>query len=52
MLQFELLNNESSSGNEGFKGSYVIVDNVYLDWSTTVPPIKNSCIQDEINFSQ
>jgi hypothetical protein len=52
MLQFELLNNESSSGNEGFKGAYVIVDNGYLDWSTTVPPIKNSCVRDEINFSQ
>jgi DDE superfamily endonuclease len=44
MLQFELLNNESSSGNEGFKGAYVIADNGYLDWSTTVPRIKNSCV--------
>jgi hypothetical protein len=52
MLQFELLNKESSSGIKGFKGAYVIVDNGYLDWSTTVPPIKNSYVWDEINYSK
>ena len=52
MLQFELLDKKSSSGIKGFNGAYVIIDNGYLDWSTTVPPIKHSCIWDEINFSQ
>jgi hypothetical protein len=34
------------------KGAYVIVDNGYLNWSTTVPPMKNSCNRSEIRFSQ
>jgi hypothetical protein len=34
------------------KGGYVIVDNGYLNWSTTVPPIKHSCNRSEIRFSQ
>jgi hypothetical protein len=34
------------------KGAYVIVDNGYLNWSTTVPPIKNTCHRSEIRFSQ
>ena len=34
------------------KGAYVIVDNGYLNWSTTVPPIKHSCNRSEIRFSQ
>jgi hypothetical protein len=34
------------------KGAYVIVDNGYLDWSTTVPPMKNTCNRSEIRFSQ
>jgi hypothetical protein len=33
-------------------GAYVIVDNGYLDWSTTVPPIKKSNSRAEIRFSQ
>ncbi len=34
------------------KGAYVIVDNRYLTWSTTVPPLKNSMNQGEKRFSQ
>ena len=34
------------------KGAYVIVDNGYLEWSTTVPPVKNSCDRAELRFSQ
>ena len=34
------------------KGAYVIVDNGYLEWSTTVPPMKASCNRSELRFSQ
>lgn len=34
------------------KGAYVIVDNGYLTWSTTVPPLKDSMNRGEIRFSQ
>jgi hypothetical protein len=33
-------------------GAYVIVDNGYLNWSTTVPPMKDSSYRSEIRFSQ
>jgi hypothetical protein len=33
-------------------GAYVIVDNGYLEWSTTVPLLKSSCIRSELRFSQ
>ena len=33
-------------------GAYVIVDNGYLDWSTTVPPFKDSMNKSEARFSQ
>ena len=35
-----------------YKGCYVIVDNGYLSWSTTVPPIKSTCQRGEIRFSE
>jgi hypothetical protein len=34
------------------KGASVIVDNGYLTWSTTVPPLKNSMNRGEIRLSQ
>ena len=34
------------------RGAYVIVDNGYLEWSTTVPPLKASCNRSELRFSQ
>jgi hypothetical protein len=33
-------------------GAYIIVDNGYLQWPSTVPPMKNSCNRSEIRFSQ
>ena len=35
-----------------YRGPWLIVDNGYLNWSTTVPPIKRTCSQQEIRFSQ
>ena len=34
------------------KGAYVIVDNGYLRWPTTIPPMKNTCNRSELRFSQ
>jgi hypothetical protein len=34
------------------KGAYVIFENGYLEWSTTVPPLKSSCNRLELRFSQ
>ena len=34
------------------KGAYVIVDNGYLEWPTTVPPVKKSCDRAQLRFSQ
>ena len=35
-----------------YKGCYVIVDNGYLNWSVTVPPLKQTSVRSEIRFSQ
>ena len=35
-----------------YKGCYLIVDNGYLNWSVTVPPLKKSTVRSEIRFSQ
>ena len=37
---------------EKYKGAYVIVDNGYLKWSTTIPPMKTTSKRSEIRFSQ
>jgi hypothetical protein len=34
------------------KGCYVVVDNGYLQWPTTVPPYKHSTHRSELRFSQ
>ena len=34
------------------KGAYVIVDNKYLRWPATIPPMKDTCNRLEICFSQ
>jgi hypothetical protein len=34
------------------KGAYVIVDNAYLKWPITVPPLKHSMNCSELRFSQ
>jgi DDE superfamily endonuclease len=35
-----------------YKGAWLLVDNGYLRWPTTVPPFKESIHYDEIRFSQ
>jgi hypothetical protein len=49
-MTFELKSKEGSSIN--VKGAYVIVDNGYMEWSTTVPPLKDSMQRSEVRFSQ
>jgi hypothetical protein len=58
-MDFELRTRQGmTSDEEGddrilrLKGAYVIVDNCYLEWSTTVPPVKDSCNRSELRFSQ
>ena len=34
------------------KGAWFIVDNGFLDWSCTVPPMKHPVIYEEIEFSE
>lgn len=35
-----------------YSGAWFLVDNGYLDWATTVPPIKNPVTYEEIRFSE
>jgi hypothetical protein len=35
-----------------YRGAWVIVDNGYLNWPTTVPPMKTTCLRSEIRFSK
>jgi hypothetical protein len=35
-----------------YGGVWQIVDNGYLNWSTTVPPLKTSCNRSDIGFSK
>jgi hypothetical protein len=48
-MTFELKTKEGSSIN--VKGAYVIVDNGYMEWSTTVDPLKDSIHKLEVCFS-
>ncbi len=50
MMTFQCSTNQGKSIK--IKGAYVIVDNGYLDWSTTVPPFKDSMNKSEVRFSQ
>jgi hypothetical protein len=50
-ITFDLLD-KSGTKTIGMKGAYVIVDNGYLEWSSTIPPFKNSSSRSEIRFSQ
>ncbi len=47
-LTFELKTKQGSSIN--LKGAYFIVDIGYLEWSTTVPPLKDSIHKSEVRF--
>jgi hypothetical protein len=49
-MTFELKNTRGNSIK--MKVAYVFVDNGYLDWSTTVPPLKDSIKKSEVRFSQ
>lgn len=49
-MSFELF--KATGEKVKFSGAYVIVDNGYLEWSVTVPPLKNSSFRAEIRFSQ
>ncbi|KAI2511437.1 Plant transposon protein [Fragilaria crotonensis] len=49
-MSFELLDKHGKA--VCMKGAYVIVDNGYLQWSTTVPPFKDSSSRAEVRFSQ
>lgn len=54
MFQFELMDYDEDGNIVKIKhnGCYVIVDNGYLSWTITVPPLKNTTTQSEIIFSQ
>jgi hypothetical protein len=43
---------EDDVENVTIKGAYVIVDNGYLTWPTTMPPMKDTCNRSELRFSQ
>jgi DDE superfamily endonuclease len=50
MMTFELF--DANGKRIVMKGAYVIVDNGYLQWSTSVPPFKDSCSRKEVRFSK
>ena len=43
---------ESAVEDVKIKGAYVIVDNGYLAWPITIPPVKDTCNRSELRFSQ
>jgi len=53
-VTFELL--EHGTNNESvtvtYRGAWLMVDNGYLRWSTTVPPLKNTVNYSEIRWSE
>lgn len=49
-MTFKLKTKQRSSIN--VKGAYVIVDNGYMKWFTTVPSLKDSIHKSEVHFSQ
>jgi hypothetical protein len=51
---FELydIDNDGDVVKQKYSGAWIIVDNGYLNWATTVPPMKASCKRPEIRFSQ
>jgi hypothetical protein len=53
-LDFELLERTQDSDivTIKYKGCWFLVDNGYLNWATTVPPMKLSYSQKEIRFSE
>ena len=53
-VQFELYDKDRCGNVVRVKyvEAWLIVDNGYLNWATTVPPIKSSCSRPDIRFSQ
>ncbi len=53
-VSFELLerNAQGHINSARYKGPWLIVDNGYLNWSTTVPPLKVTADAKEIRWSQ
>jgi hypothetical protein len=52
---FELLENNPGTGRvtcRRYRGPWLIVDNGYLKWSTTIPPFKLSTMEKERRWSQ
>lgn len=52
--EFELfeLDNDGNLKTIKYTGAWFLVDNGYLDWSTTVPPMKDPLTYEEIRFSE
>ena len=53
--EFTLFEHDDTSGEiveRKYRGVWILVDNGYLDWPTTVPPIKRTFDQREIRWSQ
>jgi len=53
--QFTLLEKNSSNNSiieRQYKGAWLLVDNGYLEWSCTIPPMKTTISHDEIRFSE
>jgi hypothetical protein len=53
-VTLELYDNDSLGDvtKRKYKGAWLIVDNGYLNWPTTVPPMKTPCSWTNIRFSQ
>jgi hypothetical protein len=55
-MNMQQQSNNGAAGDDGvvkvrYQGAWVLVDNGYSNWSSTVPPIKSSCSRAEIRFS-
>lgn len=53
-VRFHLYDHDASGNviKQTYAGVWQIVDNGYLNWSTTVPPLKTSCNRSDIRFSK
>jgi hypothetical protein len=53
-VRFQLYDHDASGNvtKQMYCGVWQIVDNGYLNWSTTVPPLKTSCNRSDIRFSK
>ena len=51
---FELLdyNDEGGICSVKYRGAWLLVDNGYLNWSNTIPPMKQTMFYKEIRWSE